>query len=86
LQWFEVEPVLTHNYRMGLGFTLHSPDAYMGPNPEAFGHVGAGGSTGFADPVAGLGFSYGMNRMYPTRDNGPRARRLIEAAYACISR
>jgi CubicO group peptidase (beta-lactamase class C family) len=86
LQWFDVEPVLTHNYRMGLGFTLNSPDAYMGPNLEAFGHVGAGGSTGFADPVANLGFSYGMNRMYPTRDNGPRARRLIEAAYACIAR
>lgn len=84
LQWEDVEPVLTHNYRMGLGFTLNSKDAYMGPNARAFGHVGAGGSTGFADPVARLGFSYGMNRMYPTRDNGPRARRLIEATYASL--
>ncbi|HMN84493.1 MAG TPA: serine hydrolase domain-containing protein [Bauldia sp.] len=84
MQWFAVEPVLTHNYRMGMGFTLNSPDAFMGPNLEAFGHVGAGGSTGFADPVAGIGFSYGMNRMYPTRDNGPRARRLIEATYRCL--
>lgn len=84
MQWFEVEPVLTHNYRMGLGFTLNSPDAFMGPNLEAFGHVGAGGSTGFADPKTGIGFSYGMNRMYPTRDNGPRARRLIEAVYKCL--
>jgi CubicO group peptidase (beta-lactamase class C family) len=84
MQWFETEPVLTHNYRMGLGFTLNSPDAFMGPNLEAFGHVGAGGSTGFADPVTKLGFSYGMNRMYPTRDNGPRARRLIEAVYSSL--
>jgi CubicO group peptidase (beta-lactamase class C family) len=84
LQWFETEPVLTHNYRMGMGFTLNSPDAYMGPNLEAFGHVGAGGSTGFADPKVKLGFSYGMNRMYPTRDNGPRARRLIEATYRSL--
>jgi CubicO group peptidase (beta-lactamase class C family) len=84
LQWEDVEPVLTHNYRMGLGFTLNSEDAYMGPNAQAFGHVGAGGSTGFADPAARLGFSYGMNRMFPTRDNGPRARRLIEATYASL--
>lgn len=84
LQWQDMEPVLTHDYRMGLGFTLNSKDAYMGPNSEAFGHVGAGGSTGFADPVARLGFAYGMNRMYPTRDNGPRARRLIEATYASL--
>jgi CubicO group peptidase (beta-lactamase class C family) len=86
MQWFAVEPVLTHHYRMGLGFTLNSPDAYMGPNESAFGHVGAGGSTGFADPDARLGFSYGMNRMFPTRDNGPRARRLIEATYRCLAR
>lgn len=84
LQWFTTEPVLSHNYRMGLGFTLNSPDAYMGPNPRAFGHVGAGGATGLCDPDLKLGFSYGMNRMHPSRDNGPRARRLLEALYACI--
>lgn len=84
IQWDDVEPVLTHAYRMGLGFTLNSKDAFMGPNADAFGHVGAGGSTGFADPVSRLGFSYGMNRMYPTRDNGPRARRLIAATYAAL--
>ncbi len=30
LQWFEVEPVLTHHYRMGIGFTLNSPDVSIG--------------------------------------------------------
>lgn len=83
-QWVDVEPVLTHDYRMGLGFTLNSPDAYMGPNENAFGHVGAGGSTGMCDPDAGIGFAYGMNMMHPHRDNGPRARRIIDAAYECI--
>ncbi len=84
LQWFSTEPVLSHHYRMGLGLTLNSPDAYMGPHEEAFGHVGAGGSTGFADPVAGVAFAYGMNLMHPSRDNGPRARRIIDALYGCL--
>lgn len=84
MQWEDTEPVLTHNYRMGLGFTLNSPDAFMGPNAAAFGHVGAGGSTGFADPVDGIGVSYAMNKMYPSRDNGPRARRLITAVYDAL--
>jgi CubicO group peptidase (beta-lactamase class C family) len=83
-QWSATEPVLAHNYRMGLGFTLNSPDAFMGPNPRAFGHVGAGGSTGFCDPDAGVGFAYGMNLMRPNRDNGPRARRLIDALYQSL--
>lgn len=84
LQWSATEPVLAHDYRMGVGFTLNSPDAYMGPNPSAFGHVGAGGSTGLCDPNARLGFAYGMNMMRPHRDNGPRARRLLDAVYACL--
>lgn len=84
LRWFALEPVLTHHYRMGLGFTLNSPDAYMGPNETAFGHVGAGGSTGFADPTAGYGFAYAMNLMRPNRDNGPRARRIVDALHSCL--
>lgn len=84
MSWSTTEPVLSHNYRMGLGFTLNSPDAYMGPNPRAFGHVGAGGATGLCDPDLRLGFCYGMNRMHPSRDNGPRARRLLDALYGCI--
>ena len=84
MQWEATEPVLSHNYRMGLGFTLNSVDAYMGPNPNAFGHVGAGGSTGLCDPDARIGFSYGMNLMRANRDNGPRARRLLDALYSCL--
>ena len=52
------DAVLAVPTRFGLGFMLSQPalsDASFGPNPGAFGHPGAGGSLGFADPVAALG-------------------------------
>jgi CubicO group peptidase (beta-lactamase class C family) len=84
VQWSGPDAILTHNIHMGLGVRLNSPDVYMGPNAAAWGHSGAGGSLGFVDPEARLGFSYAMNVARPTRNNGPRTRRLIEALYSCL--
>jgi CubicO group peptidase (beta-lactamase class C family) len=50
----------------------------------AFGHVGAGGSIGFADPVAGLSFGYTMNRMGPGIMLNPRGQALVDAAYRAL--
>ncbi len=50
----------------------------------AFGHVGAGGSLGFADPVAGLSFGYTMNRMGPGLLMNERGQSLVDAAYLSL--
>jgi len=65
------------------GFALNLEGAY-GPNPQAFGHAGAGGSLGFADSQARLGFGYAMNQMQINPDDESRAARLVKAAYDCI--
>jgi CubicO group peptidase (beta-lactamase class C family) len=82
-QWHAVERTLHRHHRLGLGFVLNSPQVYMGPNSRTFGSVGAGGSMAFADPEAGIGFSYAMNKM-PLRPDPSRTRRLVEAIYASI--
>jgi CubicO group peptidase (beta-lactamase class C family) len=62
---------------------LNTPEAvYMGPNMRSFGHHGIGGSIGFCDPDAGMGFSYACNKMHAVGTNGPRAARLIDAFYS----
>lgn len=72
-------------YHQALGVILNSPpNIPMGPNPKSFGHHGAGGSIGMADPGAGIGFCYGMNEMAMGLENGPRAGKLIEATFASL--
>ncbi|MGX7896265.1 serine hydrolase domain-containing protein [Tsuneonella sp. HG222] len=72
-------------YHQANGVLLNTPAAvYMGPNMRSFGHHGLGGSIGFGDPDAKLGFSYCCNQMHAVGDNGPRARRLIDAVYSAL--
>jgi len=82
-----VDAVLDVPTRFGLGFMLSQPairDASFGPNPGAFGHPGAGGSVGFADPAARIGFAYTVNRMGASILLDPRATALIDAVYASL--
>ncbi len=51
---------------------------------KAFGHVGAGGSIGFADPECGLAFSYTMNQMGNGLLLNDRCQSLIDAAYTAL--
>ena len=50
----------------------------------AFGHGGAGGSLGFADPEAGLAFGYTMNRMGHGVLLNERGQSLVDAVYRCL--
>jgi len=72
-------------YHQARGILLNTPvSVWMGPNPRAFGHHGFGGSIGMGDPDAKIGFSYSCNKMHARGDNGPRARRIIEALYEVL--
>jgi CubicO group peptidase (beta-lactamase class C family) len=70
---------------MALGWVVSSPEAPLGPNPRAFGHGGAGGSLGFADLDARVGFGYAMNKMVQTDGLvDPRWPSLIDAVYSSL--
>jgi CubicO group peptidase (beta-lactamase class C family) len=50
----------------------------------AFGHVGGGGSIGFADPACGMRFGYLMNQMGKGILLNDRGQALVDAAYRCL--
>ena len=73
------------NRRRSLAPTIWGEDCdsvIMGPS--AFGHVGAGGSLGFADPANGLSFGYSMNRMGPGLLLNERGQSLVDATYRAL--
>jgi CubicO group peptidase (beta-lactamase class C family) len=65
----------------GLGFMTPGPFSPMGGG-RTFGHYGAGGSLGFADPERGLAIGYVMNKMNAGLNDDPRSNSLIAATYA----
>ena len=78
------DTMLPNKTRFGLGFWL-CLDGNMGPNDSSFGHPGAGGSIGFADPARGIGFGYVMNQMKAgLTETETTGRRLIEALYSSL--
>ena len=64
--------VLLFESTFGLGFMTSSPFAPYG-GPAGFGHAGAGGSVGFADPEHGLGCGYVMSKMQQNLTGDPRS-------------
>ena len=78
--------------RFSLGF-MKSMDNRRMENAEAcsavlseaaFGHVGAGGSIGFADPECRMSFGYSMNKMGLGILLNVRGQSLVDAAYRAL--
>lgn len=78
--------------RFGLGFMKSMDNRARPPGntdsvilgEKAFGHVGAGGSIGFADPECRLAFGYSMNRMGPGILLNERGQSLVDATYLAL--
>ena len=67
--------------QFSLGFMKTGPYFPFG-NPSSFGAPGAGGSLGFADPQAQIGYAYVTNRMGVTLTGDPRDVALRKALYS----
>ena len=79
--------------RFGLGFMLSIDNRRRGPvptgssvilGPTAFGHVGKGGSIGFADPAERMSFAYVMNRHGEGIMLNPKGQSLVDATYRSL--
>lgn len=82
-RWKGDDLVLPFNIDWRTGVMGNSNRVY-GPNDEAFGHSGMGGSCGFGDPIARISASYVMNKQSHHLMGDPRALKLIEALYSCV--
>lgn len=79
----DLDQVLNQRIRRGAGVILNR-DGMFGASRSAFGHPGAGGSLGFADPERGIGFGYVMNQMLTGEYGRVRGQRLLAALDACL--
>lgn len=78
------DEVLAQDTAFHLGFSKPWGRIQFGSDGSAFGCPGLGGSFGFADPVAQVGYGYVCNRLGAHMVNDPRARSLELALYRCL--
>jgi CubicO group peptidase (beta-lactamase class C family) len=69
--------------RWAAGLALNS-DGVLGPDPDAFGHAGWGGSLGCASVGANVALAYVVNRMGSQLNGDPRARLVCDAVFECV--
>jgi CubicO group peptidase (beta-lactamase class C family) len=67
-----------------MGVALNRPGVY-GPNRDAYGHSGWGGSFGCADPAAEVAIGYVCNQMGPELVGDPRTAGLCQAVLQCAA-
>jgi CubicO group peptidase (beta-lactamase class C family) len=80
----DLDRVLGIENRFAAGFQRSAPGHLLG-SEAGFGHSGAGGSLGFADPEHGVAFGYTTNRARPGFRLDPRAVALVSALYESLS-
>ncbi|MCV4281159.1 serine hydrolase domain-containing protein [Pseudomonas capsici] len=81
------DKTLRTSTRFGLGCMLDQPDvpnATYGLGPKAFGHPGAGGSVGFADPDHEVAFGFVTHTLGPYVLMDPRAQKLVRTLRECL--
>ncbi|MFI6505349.1 serine hydrolase domain-containing protein, partial [Nonomuraea typhae] len=78
----ELDIPADRSFNMALGFMRACPPVPM-LGARSFGHPGSGGSIGFADPDAGVGFGYVTN-LWDMRPDDPRASNLADAVRSCL--
>ena len=71
--------------QFSLGFMKPSSTWPFGGSARSFGSPGAGGSLGFADPAAGVGYAYVTSQMGTRLTGDPRDLALRDALYSAIS-
>ena len=74
---------LKGNAQFSLGFMKPSPTWPFG-SASSFGAPGSGGSLGFADPAAGIGYAYVTSQMGTRLTGDPRDVALRDALYSAI--
>ena len=78
------DEVLKVDTAFSLGFVKPAGEFHFGTSGAAFGHPGAGGSFGFADPDRGVGFAYTPNRLGFHLVDDPREKAIRDAVYGCL--
>jgi CubicO group peptidase (beta-lactamase class C family) len=78
------DKVLPFDMSWAAGYTRNLGLGIFGPNPDAVGHCGWGGSCAFADAEARVSGAYVMSRQSPHLIGDPRAQRLIDALYTAL--
>jgi CubicO group peptidase (beta-lactamase class C family) len=80
LQSYELDEIYRVRIRRGLGYRL-GPDSGPGAGPNAFGHVGGGGSFGYADPDRRFAIAFAKNYFaYNSGTPAPRRAGPVVAA------
>jgi len=62
-------------------FELPPASSRFGPTPGSFGHLGAGGPVGFADPQHGVAVGFLRSHLH----DWSASTDLIDALYACLA-